>query len=266
MVLDQVQERETAHVLATKIAAVSCERAEPRAVAEENITTCKCDNYVAEGCSTDIITIESLEKEEEEELSSITYCEDDVYTNLLQFLEESSTPMPSCNMITGEEEETAAPDLKQKQKPAPQDVIIDSVSLFSTISTQIENNFIEAVDAETTTRNKTWIWDELDSAFFNSQNVHQCHMPPTGTLQSAAAVEEKERSFQSLVSKIKALREKLSEKEREVVSLEMSLENSKSSYASRMLKQQTHWNDMLSKQEVEHEQVSTTVFFLHHYH
>jgi hypothetical protein len=215
-------------------------------------------------CNDDGNCLEGLEREEEEDLSSITHHEEDIFTNLLQFLEESARFKISLKKTMRKEDGTTEDDALQKMKPAPQDVVLlGSTSALPSTSTiaiaQNDKSSIKAADDETKIRCKVWIWDELDSACHTSESLCNSQMLPPGALQYSSELEEKERSFQSLVAKVRALREELSEKETIVASLECTLNECISSHSSRIMKQTTHWNDVLRKQDFDYDQVSPKV-------
>lgn len=208
--------------------------------------------------------LEVLKREEEEELSSITHPEEGIFTNLLQFLEESSKNKISLKTVTGKEDD--ATELLQNMKPTPQDVMLGPTAALSSASAiaiaQSDKSPTNAADDGTNIKFKGWIWDELDSACHSSECLYNSQMLPYGTSQNRFAVEEKERSFQSLVAKVKALQEELSEKEKVAASLEFSLNKSISGQSSRILKQTTNWHDIIRKQDLDYEHVSPKVHFL----
>jgi hypothetical protein len=240
----------------TNIVSMSDIRAEIPDVESVNVRRCTDDRNCLEG----------FEREEEEELSNITYPEEDIFTSLVQFLEESARYKICLNNTTRKEDGTTEDDIIQKMKPAPQDVVLlgSTFALSSTSTNAIAQNVkssIKAADEETKMKCKVWIWDELDSASRTSESLNNCQMLPHGELLYSSAVEEKERSFQTLVAKIRALREELSDKETIVASLEFTLNKSISSHSSTMMKQATRWNDILKKQDLDYDQVSPKVHY-----
>jgi len=154
---------------------------------------------------------------------------DNIYSNLVNFLETSTTVLsPDNGMLVSA--------ISNNTKSAPQDEVV----VHSLPSVPHEDINPSQVVSETPTRRKKWIWDE-----FNGTS-NQLSTPLSKSI-TATAVKEKEHHFQSLVSKIKSMRETLYEKKQEVLELEMTLNQNKATHATRMSNQEMNWKDNFNK-------------------